>query len=135
VGAGVAAIIAWSIQQRMGIAPEPSVEAPGATVRERNAPPAERASANLPALFRADDYPKAALSRDEQGTVAFELAINRHGRVESCFITTSSGSNALDRATCTILTRRARFTPARGADGQAIADTTSGRIRWQLPEE
>jgi len=125
-GAGIAALLVWSVQQDAIFSPEPAVE-------KRNTLPVEKPSANLPALFSADDYPQAALRRGEQGTVAFTLSIDRRGRVERCYIATSSGSAALDRATCSILQRRARFTPARGADGQKVADTTSGRIRWQLP--
>lgn len=125
-GAVVAALLAWSVQQDVTFSPRPSVEV-------RKPLPVTKANANLPALFSADDYPRTALRRGEQGTVAFALSINRRGRVSKCMIATSSGSAALDRATCRILQRRARFTPARGADGQAVADTTSGRIRWQLP--
>ena len=127
VGAGLAALAAWSVQQEALIPSERVVERPATA-------PIERASANLPALFSTDDYPQAALRRDEQGTVAYTLSINRRGRVRHCEVATSSGSRALDRATCRILKRRARFTPARGADGKAIGDTLSGRIRWQLPD-
>jgi protein TonB len=76
-----------------------------------------------------------AIRRDEQGTVAFRLLINRRGRVSECQIVSSSGSNALDGATCRILEDRARFEPARDADGKRIADETTGRIRWMLPDE
>ena len=124
--AGIAALLAWSVQQNAIFSPEASVE-------KREMLPIQKASANLPALFSADDYPQAALRRSEQGTVAFTLSIDRRGRVERCDIATSSGSDDLDRATCSILQRRARFTPARDADGRAVADITNGRIRWQLP--
>jgi hypothetical protein len=33
------------------------------------------------------------------------------------------------------LRSRARFTPARDSNGQPTADTTSGRIRWQIQDE
>ena len=124
--AGIAALLAWSVQQGAIFSSEPSIE-------KRKMLSTQKASANLPALFSADDYPQAALRRGEQGTVAFALSIDRRGRVERCDIATSSGSENLDRATCSILQRRARFTPARDADGQAAADTTNGRIRWQPP--
>jgi len=126
-GAGIAALLVWSVQQDAIFSPEP-------VAKKRMNIPMEKAGANLPALFSADDYPQAALRRGEQGTVAFTLSIDRRGRVDRCDISKSSGSAALDRATCSILQRRARFTPARGADGGAIADTTNGRIRWQLPD-
>ena len=126
VGAGAAAVAAWTWQQDDGVDPPPRIE--------RDTAVAQRASGSLPGLFSTDDYPQAALRNDEQGTVAFTLSINRRGRVDRCDIATSSGSAALDRATCRVLVRRGRFTPARDAGGRRVADTMSGRIRWQLPE-
>jgi protein TonB len=134
--AGIAALASWSLQQRSFEAPEREATPPITTDRaDRVAavPPAVRATASLPGLFSTDDYPAEALRRDEQGTVAFQLAINRHGRVRRCTIATSSGSEALDRRTCRILKRRAHYEPARDARGRRVADTATGRIRWELP--
>jgi protein TonB len=55
--------------------------------------------------------------------------------VADCSITQSSGSTALDTATCNIIRRRARYTPAKDQAGNPIAGTDSARIRWELPEE
>jgi protein TonB len=53
--------------------------------------------------------------------------------VSGCEIIRSSGHKSLDDATCSILQRRARFTPARAADGQPIASTVvSPPIVWRL---
>ena len=41
----------------------------------------------------------------------------------------------LDAATCSILRRRARYSPAIGASGQPITDSDSGSIRWVLPSD
>jgi protein TonB len=96
---------------------------------------AKRASANLVQIFSTDDYPKDAIRRGEQGTVGYELSINRLGWVSGCRVVSSSGSEALDRATCNILRSRARFEPARDAAGRRVTDQYSGRIRWELPDE
>ncbi len=128
VSVAAAIVLDWSMKHNAVSAPEP--------LADKHDPPAvKRASANLPALFSTDDYPQAALRRDEQGTVAFALAINDRGRVERCYIAESSGSATLDEATCSILAKRARFIPGRSADGETVADITNGRIRWQLPED
>jgi len=95
--------------------------------------PSVRASAHLPSLFATDDYPAAALRNEEQGTVSLAVAINRDGRVTQCSITTSSGSVSLDVATCSIIQRRARFTPARDESGRTVEDRADARIRWELP--
>jgi TonB family protein len=99
------------------------------------APPAKsaRAMGSLPQLFSTDDYPAAALRNGETGTVAVKLAIDRNGRVSQCLIDKSSGSSSLDLTTCGILQRRARFTPATDANGRAVEDVMSARIKWTLP--
>ena len=98
-------------------------------------PVAEHAKANLMLLFSTDDYPIKAIQNEEQGTVAFKLTIDRRGRINRCDIIGSSGSEALDEATCKILERRARFVPAKDSAGNAVPDEFSSRIRWELPEE
>jgi protein TonB len=96
---------------------------------------AARARGNLVALFSTDDYPQSAIRNEEQGTTAVRLTIGPDGRVSDCSITQSSGSSALDNATCSILRRRARFTPAKDQAGNPISDTYSQRIRWELPSD
>jgi TonB family protein len=94
-----------------------------------------RARANLAQYVTADDYPAAAIRNNEQGRVAFSLAIDANGRVTNCAITTSSGSAALDMATCRIMRSRARYTPARDANGKAIASQDRAAVSWVLPKE
>ena len=95
--------------------------------------PEVRAKANLPGLFSTSDYPAAALRADQQGTVAIDAAVDPTGRVTACAVTTSSGSVSLDVTTCSIIQRRARFTPAQDGAGRAVADRVQARIRWVLP--
>jgi len=94
--------------------------------------PGKRARGTLTSLFTGDDYPIEALRREEQGTVAVNLQIDTQGRVSRCTISTSSGSDALDRKTCEILVSRARFTPAKDMDGRPVSDSYSQRITWRL---
>jgi protein TonB len=54
--------------------------------------------------------------------------------VTNCSVTSSSGSSALDAATCRLLTSRARFTPARDSSGNPTTDTVSARIVWRIQE-
>ena len=96
---------------------------------------AARAKANLNSLFSTDDYPQSAIRNEEQGTTAVRLGVGTDGRVTDCSITSSSGSTALDNATCSIIRRRARYTPAQDQAGNPISGSDSARIRWELPEE
>jgi len=80
------------------------------------------------------DYPAAAAKAGAQGNVAFLLDIGPDGRVTNCAITGSTGSAALDSASCRIMRSRARFTPARDAAGSPTRDRLAGALRWTLPD-
>ena len=80
------------------------------------------------------DYPSRAQREERSGTAGFRLQIGPDGRVTDCTITSSTGHSDLDEATCRLLPRRARFSPAKGSDGNAMPDTYNGRITWRLPE-
>jgi len=96
---------------------------------------AAQAKGNLNALFSTDDYPQSAIRNEEQGTTAVSLTIGTDGRVSGCNVSSSSGSGALDSATCSVIKRRARFTPAKDQNGNPIQGTGSARIKWVLPTE
>jgi periplasmic protein TonB len=96
---------------------------------------AARAKANLPSLFSTDDYPPSALRNEEQGTTSVRITVGTDGRVADCSVSSSSGSSTLDAATCSIIKRRARYTPAKDQSGNPITGTDSARIRWVLPAD
>jgi len=54
------------------------------------------------------------------------------GRVTGCTVTGSSGSAALDNATCRIMRSRARFSPARDSNGQPTTDSYAASITWRI---
>lgn len=110
-------------------APPPAPPAPPRKVE------AARAKADLRSYVSSEDYPSSALRAEESGTTAFRLDVGTNGRVTNCTVTSSSGSAALDAATCRVLKSRARFTPARDTSGNPTTDSVSSRIRWQLPED
>lgn len=93
-----------------------------------------RARANLASYVSDADYPNAAIRNEEQGVTRFRLGVGPDGRVSECSVTGSSGSTALDSATCRLMKQRARFVPARDSDGRATSDTVSNAIRWVLPD-
>jgi protein TonB len=92
-----------------------------------------QAQANLASYIQDGDYPAQAMRRGEQGQVGFELDVSPRGRVEHCRVIQSSGSPLIDAATCRVMVSRARYVPARNADGSAAPDTVTGNIRWFLP--
>lgn len=82
-----------------------------------------------------NDYPSRALREERAGVTGFRVTVTADGRVGSCTVTSSSGSPDLDEATCSNVTRRARFTPAMDGEGQPTTGSYSGRIRWVIPKE
>jgi protein TonB len=94
-----------------------------------------RAKANLASYISDADYPASAARNEEAGTTRFRLAVGANGRVEQCEVTASSGSSALDSATCRIMKNRAKFTPARDSDGRATGDSVTSAIKWVLPRD
>lgn len=124
-------ILFWTFQQEWGENSQGSPPEPGvsASPRVTRPPPAELAD-----LFSADDYPASAIRNEQEGTVAVRLDVDTRGRVTRCSVEQSSGHTALDRTTCMILRRRARFSPATGADGQPTPSQFSTRVRWVLPQ-
>jgi protein TonB len=50
-------------------------------------------------------------------------------------VTSSSGTPELDSTTCSLVQRRARFTPATDGEGQPTSGSYNGRVRWQIPKD
>ena len=94
---------------------------------------AQSAKGDVRTLFSADDYPASAQAAGAEGTAQATLTIGADGRVVGCNLIKSTGNGALDSATCNILRRRAKFTPARDSNGNPTTDTyTTPPIRLQL---
>jgi TonB family protein len=74
------------------------------------------------------DFPPSARRAEEQGIVVVRVYVTGSGRVAGCRTLQSANVAALDRATCSILRRRARFEPF--TDGGLA--TYDYRIFWDL---
>lgn len=89
---------------------------------------------NDPARWLTDrDYRSSWARQDLTGTARFRLEIAASGKVTNCAITGSTGHAELDQATCALVTKRARFEPARGPNGEPVAGSYSSAVRWELP--
>ena len=67
------------------------------------------------------DYPAVALDRNESGQVVARLNVDPTGKVTDCAVVVTSGSEALDGATCKAALTKGQFEPAIGPDGKAVA--------------
>lgn len=81
-----------------------------------------------------DDYKPGWARQELTGLAKFRLDIAANGKVTGCTVIGSTGHAALDEATCNLVTRRARFEPARGTSGEAVAGSYVGSVLWELPE-
>ena len=82
----------------------------------------------------AADYRSNWITKEMTGRARFRLDIAADGRVTGCAITASSGHPELDAATCTLVSKRARFQPGRDTSGAAAASSYSNAIDWRLPD-
>ncbi|HYW15684.1 MAG TPA: energy transducer TonB [Allosphingosinicella sp.] len=92
-----------------------------------------RARGNIVKLFSSDDYPAVAYRSGQGGRVKFALLIQEDGRVADCTIVETSGVPSLDTQACAKLKARAKFQPARSADGKPAKDSFIGAIVWRMP--
>jgi TonB family protein len=79
----------------------------------------------------AADYPPEAARRGEGGTSRVLLSVGSDGRVAGCRLDRSSGSAALDAATCRLTRARLRFHPARDSAGEAAPGEMLFSMEWQ----
>jgi TonB family protein len=67
---------------------------------------------NLDSVITSADFPAGFHPAQRNFTTGVRLQIDRKGAVTRCDVEQPSGSDELDRATCALLTARARFVPA-----------------------
>ena len=84
--------------------------------------------------FEFEDYPMKAFEKRQEGVTRFELLVTPAGKIADCRITSSSGHEELDKATCHLATKRVQFRPAKGADGQPVWGLYRTQAAWALPE-
>jgi TonB family protein len=87
----------------------------------------------LPGMFiNGDDYPDPERMAERKGTTRFDLAVDAGGTPIGCTIIKTSGSRVLDEKACALWRKRAKFAPARDAQGQAIPGVYRGDSVWML---
>jgi protein TonB len=113
----------------------PPAPAPAAPPPPRFSPKPASPKGNPGNWATTNDYPTRALREEREGTTGFRVSVGPDGRVTSCSVTSSSGSPDLDEATCSNVTRRARFTPAMDGEGNPTTGSYTSRVRWVIPKD
>jgi len=83
--------------------------------------------------IQAGDYPTMAVKNGESGTTRFTLTLDAKGAITNCVVVATSGSAALDRATCDLLRARGVFSPALDGAGKPVPGSYTNQTRWMLP--
>lgn len=81
-----------------------------------------------------DDYRPRWIRESLTGRASFTLSIDASGKVTGCAITRSTGHTVLDKATCNLVSKRARFDAARDGNGKPVSGSYSGTITWNIPD-
>ena len=81
-----------------------------------------------------NDYRSNWIRQELSGSASFVVAIDASGKVTNCSITRSTGHSELDNATCALVTKRAKFDPAKDENGKSVPGTYANTVNWQIPE-
>ena len=119
------------IQPRVFPTPTPG---PTLSARPLSDPVSAKPIGNPGKWVTVDDYRSSWINRELTGTARFRLEVGAGGKVDTCTITASSGHPELDKATCALVSQRARFEPAKDNTGAKVSGSYSNSVRWELPE-
>ena len=108
---------------------------PSAPPPPRFSPTKATPRGNPSSWANSNDYPSRALREEREGVTRFRVTVGADGRITGCSVTGSSGHSDLDEATCSLVTRRGRFNPAKDGEGQPTTDSWSSAVRWQIPKD
>jgi hypothetical protein len=81
----------------------------------------------------SNDYPTKMLHEGQPSIVEFRLNIGIDGVPTACHIQLTTRPKEFDTAVCKALMRRARFSPALDATGQALPSYWRSTVRFQIP--
>ena len=85
---------------------------------------------NKKAWITVNDYPVRAGLWHQGGQVAVSFAIGTDGRISNCQVIQSTGFPLLDDLPCPLLTKRARFAPAKDGTGASVVTHGSASVHF-----
>lgn len=98
--------------------------------------PAQTTGGDIRSLFTRTDYPTEALKRESQGRsrgrpAQYQLLVDEKGVVDGCDVLTASGDPVLDLTFCDVIRQKAKFTPAKGDQGESVRSVfTTPTVTW-----
>jgi protein TonB len=82
--------------------------------------------------LRDRDYPRGG---GASGTVAISFRVRTDGRVDSCRVIGSSGTEELDELTCDLVEARFRYRPARDTAGNPVDYVLRTSFTWGFRQQ
>lgn len=86
----------------------------------------------LTGAIRDRDYPAAERRARVEGSTTVTFTVGANGRATGCTVARSSGSTALDAATCRLIEQRFRYAPALDGAGRPTPERRGWRQDWWL---
>jgi TonB family protein len=84
----------------------------------------------LATYFDGTDYPTQSLRNESSGRTNVRIVVAETGQAQDCVVMKPSGDVALDKETCRILLRRARFLPAVDRAGKPMKSVLVTSVNW-----
>lgn len=78
------------------------------------------------------DYPQSMLQSGQMAIVDFRLDITETGDVGDCTVISATLPKEASKATCKLISRRAKFLPALDASGAAVKTYYMSTVRWVI---
>jgi hypothetical protein len=86
--------------------------------------------ANLHSWATYSDVPMDIVPEGPQHLVGFRVTVDLAGKPQSCRVDLSSGIPRLDRYSCDLVMKRARFIPAKDAAGTPVYGVYESNLTW-----
>jgi protein TonB len=83
------------------------------------------------AVFSSDDFPAYLEGKSVSLSVRTATTVRPDGSVQYCVPEGSSGDATLDAYTCSLIVKRARFSPATWTDGSPVYGVIRVPVRWE----
>src|SRR4051794_7101976 len=82
-----------------------------------------------------DDVPMEIMQEDHGYVVGFRLLVDPSGKIQRCRVDLTSGNLALDKHTCKLAQRRARFRAAADSSGRPTYGVYASYMVWWMSEQ
>lgn len=82
--------------------------------------------------YTVRDYPQSALRNDEMGYARIRITVSPQGKPIGCSVIDSSDVISLDKASCDIMLKRGKFTPAQDAAGRPSYGVVRASVPWYI---